>query len=191
MGVREFQAAGFRVDFVTITSHEKLATFAATEYVWQIAWSKLYDALKRRARRLEYMIVPERHKDGRMHVHALWTAEVSQKWLKDNARKRGLGYMSKVKFVDNQSSAARYVTKYIGKDIGEDAPKGFRRVRTSQNWTQIPEPVTEQSALKWEYLPAQWALDGLMRRCYNEGIDILDARTGMFWDYEEVDIATR
>lgn len=187
MGVREFIGDGLRVDFVTITSHEKLTSFSQTDYVWRIAWGKLYDALKRKAMRLEYMIVPEKHKDGRMHVHALWTAGVTKKWLKDNARKRGLGYMVDVSQVHNANDASKYVTKYIGKDLGGDVPKGFRRVRVSQGWTDIPEPVTEQSGLTWEYLGAQWELDGAVLRCETLHIDMIDAKTGLYWDYEYID----
>lgn len=186
MGVHRYIADGYRVDFVTITSHESLKTFSQCDYVFRQAWGKLYDALKRQARMLEYFLVPEKHKDGRMHVHALWTAEVSQKWVKDNARKRGLGHQCKVVKVEDAFKAANYVSKYVGKDIGEDVPRGFRRVRTSQNWIDIPEPNTEQSTLKWDYIKNQAELDGLMRHCYNADYDLIDAKTGKFWDYEEV-----
>ena len=93
IGVHDLIAHDQVVDFVTITSNEKLTTFAQTIYVWRGAWKNLYAALKYQNPLLQYMLVPERHKDGRMHVHALWTANVSKRWLKDNARKRGLGYM--------------------------------------------------------------------------------------------------
>ena len=125
MGTRALLGAGYRVDFVTITSHERLKDFAATEAVWRNAWSKLYAALKRNQPSLEYMIVPEKHKDGRMHVHAVWNAGVSQKWLKDNARKRGLGYQAKVIKIQDAAPAVRYITKYIGKDLGENVPAHF------------------------------------------------------------------
>jgi len=130
IGTRELIGEGLKVDFVTITSHESLKTFSQCDFVWKQAWSKLYAALKRKTSRLEYFIVPERHKDGRMHVHALWSANVTKKWLKDNARKRGLGHQADVKHVLDSSAASRYVTKYVGKDLGTDLPDGFRRVRT-------------------------------------------------------------
>ncbi len=186
IGTREFIAQGLKVDFVTITSHEALKTFSQTDYVWKQAWAKLYAALKRKAAILEYFIVPERHRDGRMHVHALWTANVSQKWLKDNARKRGLGHQQKVIHVDSGIVAARYVTKYIGKDLGGDVPNNFRRVRVSQGWTDIPVPVTDHSGLKWEYVNSNGHLEMAMFWCTTHHIDMLDAKTGENWDYEAV-----
>ena len=74
IGVRQFIADGRVVDFITITSHEKLKTFEATQAVWRKSWPVLYAAIKRRNHDLEYFIVPERHKDGRMHVHIIWNA---------------------------------------------------------------------------------------------------------------------
>lgn len=189
MGIKQFLSEGLPVDFVTITSHEKLTTFAQTEVVWRSAWNSLYSAIKRRSRRFEYMIVPERHKDGRMHVHALWTAGVSKKWLKDNARKRGLGFMADVKHISAEDlRPARYISKYIGKDLGENVHKHFRRVRTSQGWTDIPEPKTDQSGLNWFYVTSDRELWMVMKRCEIEQIDMIDGRTNQLWDYEPIDI---
>lgn len=186
MGTREYLANGLRIDFVTLTSHEALKTFGATDYVWRQAWPKLYAVLKRRAEILEYFIVPEKHKDGRMHVHALWTANVTKKWLKDNARKRGLGYQAEVKHVTDAQQASRYVTKYIGKSLGDDVPDGFRRVRVSQGWPEIPVPVTDMSGLVWEYMVSETDLEINMSWCDAYHYDMVDAHTGETWDYEPV-----
>lgn len=186
MGVRQYLGEGLKVDFVTITSHERLKTFTATDYVWRQAWPKLYAALKRHAEKLEYFIVPERHKDGRMHVHALWTANVSQKWVKDNGRRRGLGYQAKVKHVADAQAASNYVTKYVGKSLGEDCPENFRRVRVSQGWPDIPLPITDMSGLKWEYVTSQMSLEASMSWCDAHDIDMIDAKDSGFWDYEPV-----
>jgi len=188
IGVRHYIGAGLHVDFTTIASHEKLASFEATEAVWRDAWPVLYAALKRRATHLEYFIVPEKHKDGRMHVHALWTADVTQKWLKDNARRRGLGYQAKVKRVADAHQAVKYVTKYVGKSLGEKAPRHFRRVRVSQGWPDIPVPVTPLVGLKWEYVGTNGALAVVMAECQAKHINMIDLKTGEFWD--AVDLGT-
>lgn len=188
IGVREFLAADIRVDFVTITSNEKLTNFAQTEYVWRDAWTTLYAALKRKSPKMEYMIIPEKHEDGRMHVHALWTASVTQKWLKDNARKRGLGYMADVRKVADVGNAARYVTKYVGKDLGADVPPKFRRVRVSQGWAEIPKPITEHNLYRWEYVLGERDLDIIMARCQERKIDMVNIQTGEFWDYNDFEI---
>jgi len=188
MGAREILRRGEPLDFVTITSHEKLPDFAATERVWRDAWGKLYSALKRRNPSLQYMIVPEKHKSGRMHVHALWNAGVSQRWLKNNARSRGLGYQCKVIHVDGAGYAQKYIVKYVGKDLGSNVPAHFRRVRVSQGWTEIPEPITDAQALRWEYVGTNGALSLVYGECQAKGITLIDLETGAIFD--DVDLGT-
>jgi len=188
IGAAFFIREGVRLDFVTITSHEKLKTFEATEAVWRKAWPVLYAALKRKAKTLEYLVIPEKHKDGRMHVHALWTADVTERWLKDNARKRGLGYKASVSCVENGDSAARYVSKYVGKMLGVEVPLHFRRVRPSRNWPEIPRPITEHSELTWEYVGTNGALQAVYSQCTREGIDLIDMKTGEMFD--DIDLGT-
>jgi len=188
MGARQILRAGETLDFVTITSHEKLPDFASTERVWRLAWAKLYSALKRKKNNLQYMIVPEKHKDGRMHVHALWNANVSQKWLKDNARKRGLGYQCKVIHVPHSGRAQKYVVKYVGKDLGTDTPAHFRRVRVSHDWADLPAPNSPTQGLTWEYIGSNGALAVVLDECQAKRISLIDAETGEYWD--AVDLGT-
>lgn len=188
MGSREILSQGDKLDFVTITSHEALKTFEATERVWSHAWNSLYQALKRQKSGLQYMIVPEKHKDGRMHVHALWNAGVSQKWLKDNARKRGLGYQCKIIHITAGGYAQKYVTKYIGKDLGADCPARFRRVRCSHGWADIPQPNTADNTLRWEYVGTNGALEIVYEQCKMRGIALIDKETGEMFD--DVDLGT-
>lgn len=188
MGCSTIISRGEPLDFVTITSHEKLATFQQTERVWRSAWNALYNALKRRKGDLMYFLVPERHKDDRMHVHALWNAGVSQKWLKDNARKRGLGYQCKVIHISTARYAYQYVTKYIGKGFGRDVPSRFRRVRCSNNWDNIPEPNTGDDQLRWEYIGTNGALQIVYEQCQMRGIAMIDKETGEHFD--DVDLGT-
>jgi len=188
LGSDKLLMAGCLVDFVTITSHEKLATFEQTETVWREAWGSLYNAIKRKQPALAYMIVPERHKDGRMHVHAIWNAGVTQKWLKDNARKRGLGYQCKIIHLSNSSYAARYVTKYICKDFSDDLPAHFRRVRVSRNWADIPKPTTEYDGMQWEYVGSNGALQIVYDECTAKRLTMIDIQTGEYFD--DVDLGT-
>jgi len=188
MGARKIIASGETLDFVTITSHERLTDFAQTERVWRSAWGKLYNALKRKKPDLQYMIVPERHKDGRMHVHALWNAGVSQKWLKDNARRRGLGYQCKVISVAHSGHAQKYIVKYVGKSLGDSAPAHFRRVRVSDNWSDIPDPQTAYDDLRWEYVSTNGALQIVYEECVAKNIALIDLRTGEIFD--DVDLGT-
>jgi len=188
MGARKILASGEALDFVTITSNEKLKTFAATEKVWRHSWSMLYNALKRKKPDLQYMIVPERHKDGRMHVHALWNAGVSQKWVKDNARTRGQGHQCKVIHIDSSGRAQKYIIKYVGKSLGDERPAHFRRVRVSQKWVDIPDPQTAYDDLRWEYVSTNGALQIVYEECVSKNITLIDLRTGEIFD--DVDLGT-
>jgi len=188
MGARKIFAQGDKLDFITITSHEKLKTFSATEAVWSKAWEPLYNAIKRKKSTLEYIAIPEFHKNGRMHCHALWNAEVSKKWLKDNARKRGFGYECDISHVISAGRASEYVTKYIGKSLDFDYPARFRRVRCSNNWADIPKPTTEYPDLRWEYVGTNGALSVVYDECQSKHITLIDQKTGQIFD--DVDLGT-
>lgn len=128
--------------FVTLTSHEKLKTMEATVAVWPDAWGKLYQRLKRNnGGKIQYVLVPEFHQNGRMHAHMLTETYIKKRWWKTNARECGLGYQAEVEdIVENGSSAAWYISKYLGKDMDEgNWPHGFRRVRTSRGWPDLPK----------------------------------------------------
>jgi len=188
MGARKIIAQGDKLDFITVTSHEKLKTFSATEAIWKKAWNPLYNAIKRQKSTLEYILIPECHKNGRMHVHALWNAEVSKKWLKDNARRRGLGYQCEIRHVLSAGRASEYVTKYIGKSLDFEYPARFRRVRCSNNWVDIPKPSTQHPELRWEYVGTNGALSIVYDECQSKHITMIDQKTGEIFD--DVDLGT-
>jgi len=187
-GVRALQKQGHKMEFVTITSHEKLPNFEATERVWREAWSVLYAALKRKKPDLCYMLVPEKHKSGRMHVHAVWNANITERWLKDNARSRGLGYQCKVISISDQGGAPIYITKYVGKSLGDNVPAHFRRVRVSDNFPVVPKPDTPNNGLQWEYVSTNGALSIVYEQCQRNNITLLDGKTGEIFD--DVDLGT-
>jgi len=188
LGANAILRRGEPLDFVTITSHEKLPDFASTEKVWRVAWNALYCAIKRKTAGFEYLIVPEKHEDGRMHVHALWNAGVKQKWLKDNARKRGLGFMAEVSHVSHEGSARKYVLKYVGKSLGDNVPDHFRRVRVSQGWAKVPKPDNSLVGLRWEHIGTNGALQVVYEECQAKGISLIDLGTGEVFD--DVDLGT-
>lgn len=134
-------SGGEHWQFVTLTSHEKLKSMEATVAVWPNAWNKIYGRMKRTSGgKVQYVLVPEFHQDGRMHAHMLCETYIKKRWWKDNARASGLGYQVEVRDVEGDgASASWYVSKYLGKDMTvENWPKGFRHVRTSQGWPDLP-----------------------------------------------------
>lgn len=150
-GLQEWQ-------MLTITSHEKLHGMTACLSVWPSAWGKLSTRLRRETRPLKYALMPELHKDTRVHVHLLTNSSVSTRWLKNNARQCGLGYQVDAEEIEDAGRAIFYAIKYLGKSAGEVKwPRGFRRVRTSQQWPQMPETgVVLYNFLEWH----KWRQNG-------------------------------
>lgn len=189
IGIRQFLAEHQFIDFVTLTSHEKLPNFIATERVWRAAWTGIYNAIKRRNADFQYLLIPERHKNGRMHVHALWTAGVGKRTLKSIVRPRGLGYMLDVSHISSPSDAIRYVVKYLSKDLGEDVPDHFHRVRVSQRWPEIPAPSSATSNLRWEYTKNEQAFWIIVNECQEKRISMIDAKTSAVFDANDIDFS--
>jgi hypothetical protein len=135
----EIQEQGEGLQFLTLTSHEKLDGYTSLK-VWPKAWKKLHTRANRAGGHGAYLMVPERHKDGRLHMHALVTWDMKSSWWKDNGRACGLGFMNEVEPVRTAGGAATYVTKYLMKSL-EDAfwPDGWRRVRLSRDWPKMPD----------------------------------------------------
>lgn len=118
-----------------------------------------------------YVQVTERQKRGHPHSHILTTFQPSDtvlglvgKWEVDNAGKRryvekealrsdyirrscdeiGLGDQYDISRVASVAGASRYVAKYLFKDTIFNTvwPKGWKRVRYSQQFPQLPERET-------------------------------------------------
>jgi hypothetical protein len=194
-GARVLMDQGHTLYFATITSHEKLTTFAACAAVFPSAWSKLHKRLNRLAETREYFLVPERHQDGRMHVHAIWTFPVSTRWLKDNGRACGFGYKNQIgrrghvdERIEDIAQVSQYVSKYLAKSLGDETPAHFRRVRVSRGWQSAPQAENEYSKLDWRYVGGNGKLDELYAECDARDMLMIDIRTGEIFD--DVDLGT-
>lgn len=189
LGCKLIRSSGMAVQFVTITSHEKLKTFAATSAVFPSAWSKLYQRMKRKTPDMSYLLITEKHKkDDRLHAHFLTSCPMKTKWYKDNARACGLGFQAKVKPVESDGAAAAYVSKYIGKSLGGDTlPPHFRRVRCSQNWAALAQLEAHQQAGDFDWLVCNTttALWAATEECQQKKITMIDGATGEYFDYQD------
>lgn len=125
----------------------------------KIAYCKLYmnhwcrNQKQRHSRNLQYLIVPERHKSGAIHFHALIKGYEGS--LKDSGHKQGgrvvyniphwrFGFSTAVK-IDNQEAVSRYIRKYITKDMillpGQKryyCSQGLARPRKMSNFDIVP-----------------------------------------------------
>ena len=163
---------GHVIDFITITSHEKLRTAEATYNVWKSAWTKLSTRYRRayaEAHELspEFVYLLECHKDGRLHVHGLFSGHIKTRWWKDNCRQCGLGYQAKSVEMDGSLRAINYISKYVSKQMGVDfCIKRFRRINYSRGFDT---PDDSESGIAWNILDKKdsivslieqgWALD--------------------------------
>jgi len=84
-----------------------------------------HNAKARHSKNLQYLIVPEKHKSGAIHFHALIKGFEGR--LKDSGHVQGgrvvyniphwhFGFSTAVK-IDNQEAVSRYIRKYITKDM--------------------------------------------------------------------------
>lgn len=151
-GYEAFVSQGHKMSFLTLTPHEKLSS-AASIPVMAKAWNKLNVRIKRASQHHNYFLIPEFHKSGKLHFHALVDADLKKRWWKDNGRACGMGYQNDLQEVNEIGGVGGYLTKYLTKMLESEAtvPKGFRRIRTSQSWPSLPEMGKPDG---WEFKPA-------------------------------------
>lgn len=100
-------------------------------------WDRLRKDLQRQYDGWTYLAFVEgQPKRGAMpHFHII-SMEKSPYRLKDLAFHHGFGYQAKEIKIESPQ-AAQYVAKYASKG-DKSIPKGFRRVRASQDWAKLP-----------------------------------------------------
>lgn len=126
-------AQGASVAFTTLTTHEKLSV----EQSWRLfyrQWQRLLLRARRKAGGGEYVMIPEAHQSGKMHVHMLDTFALPTRWWKDNARACGLGFMAESEFAETPGGAARYAAKYLSKGMVDEKLRNVRRIRKSKGF---------------------------------------------------------
>lgn len=107
-------------------------TLASLQHI-QKNWDKFSKQMKRQLGAYEYLRVFEKHESGVLHIHLLvshWIPEKEIKtankgkeneykywrWLKDTLPAYGFGKMTSSENIDQTTSAAGYVTKYMTKE---------------------------------------------------------------------------
>jgi len=110
------------------------------------AWDNLRKRCQRTLPHFHYAAFVELHphRTGIAHLHIV-TLHWSPGRLKDVAHHAGFGFEAEETTISGKQ-AAYYVTKYTSKQ-GSEMPKGFRRVRLSQDWPRLPELPAEHQVL--------------------------------------------
>lgn len=175
-GLNELQKQGNELNFVTLTSHEKIRDFEQGYRVWQSAWRKLQERLRRRLKNsnsdCQFVYLFEAQKKGAFHVHMLVTGELQTRWWKDNARQCGLGYQAKSEHVDNAGLATSYVVKYIAKNIGLEIPiPRLRRINFSRKFPVSPAFTSPD---RWEIIDKKASIETIINQAWRlKNYDVL------------------
>jgi len=144
-----------------------------------------YSSAKRRGERWAYVQVTEKQKRGHPHSHILTTFSppdvvegarsdwrrrndgglvreeipaLRSAWLQAAVVSAGLGDQYDISAVRTVAAASRYVAKYMFKpaQFTDNYPKGWKRVRYSQSFPQLPERKTTAFVLlsvdDWRHL---------------------------------------
>jgi len=166
-GIAGYIASGEDFRFVTVTSHERLYTFNQTLHVWPKAWSRLQRRVKYQRPGWHYVLIPEQHQNGRLHVHLIASTDLGTRWWKDNARACGLGWRAEeAEFKGDRADPARaasYAGKYMDKQLGVTQwPRYFHHIRTSQHFPELPaDPDNPYDAIVWNAFPPSKFLNWL------------------------------
>jgi len=99
-----------------------------------------------------------------------------------------MGFQAKVEPVEDDSKAAAYVSKYIGKSLGGlELPPKFHRVRCSQNWTPLAQLEAHQQSgdFDWLVCNSSVSLWSATEECEAKHYDMIIADTGEFFDYQD------
>lgn len=165
--------------FVTITAHENKRGFDASLINLKQGWRKLAERLRRRYGTQHYVLMHERHEDSTLHIHMLYNAHLTKKWLKTACRACGMGYMADSQLLKDPKSSGKYVTKYLTKAVveGDAFPKSFKRVRYSVGFPKFEFESTESDFI-WRVYTQFSEVD---RRAINhmaryERIELMDYR---------------
>jgi hypothetical protein len=130
---------------------------------------------KRSGQHWHYAVVTERQKRGHPHSHILTTYKpkniydgfkdnwkriggvlvnepiscLRSDWLLERCKSAGLGSQYDISLVRSEKAASRYIAKYLFKDtaIGNVWPKGWKRIRYSQSWPQLPDTYGDNEAV--------------------------------------------
>lgn len=186
-GVRVGRERGYHLSFVTLTAHENLTTLAATLSIWPKVWAKFSTRLRRQYNKPEYVRAAELHGDGRIHYHMVVWANIHKRWVKDNLRASGGGYMADSRPVSSASGAAYYVTKYMNKSIdwGQAWPARLRRINVSRGWPDFPDAEWDAEEDDWDWSITHATIQGLEKQARVAGVKLQVSESAYYNPYKQ------
>jgi len=155
--------------FVTLTiSNEKFDRYNLGDYYSKFSrWLRYYS--KKNNIKIDYLFIPEKHKNGAWHLHGLLKG-LPVDYLKRNEYgyldwldyKEKFGYIS-IDTIKNKERCASYITKYISKDLGECVSeynaklyycsRGLKKAKIIKKGTMLADMVPD---FENEYVKVAW-----------------------------------
>lgn len=140
-GIDALFLSGIRPKFVTLTLRGGISPDRAYKVLPDM-WDKMRRRFTLFGREFGlpfmYCAFIENQSRGVPHLHIVSSISPKHHELKEWSVKSGMGYMVDVQPIAANKGVAWYISKYVGK--GNDKglmPKGFRRVRYSENWPRV------------------------------------------------------
>ena len=154
-GVSHYQRKGHEFSFVTLTLRGDTRQREASIQAWRKLFPRIIERHRRTVGTVPYVVVPECHKNGVVHIHAIVASQLKKRWWKDTSFHAGAGHQADCKPIDNHQQAVGYVTKYLGKSIGlKRWPAKFKRIRATAGWPDH-RPQKNASEGVWQVYGAQ------------------------------------
>jgi len=187
--------------FYTFTCRGRELTTQQAEDGYMAWCNRLLTAMRTKCKRAgdtwEYAIVTERQSRGHPHSHAIITwipddtvsagkgapLELSvyaqrdrlwSDWLHQRIVDAGLGQQWDLTEIREYEGVSRYIAKYLFKSaMSEKWPKGWRRVRYSQSWPNLPEGEKPDIAFPLQNLSDWKRIERYGLRVYAENSEIV------------------
>lgn len=107
---------------------------------------------------IQYLFIPEQHKDGSWHMHGLIKGipeehlKINSNGYKDwNAYSDKFGYMS-IDNIISQEAVSKYITKYIAKtlEVGGGVTEKNKKLYYASRGLEVAQKVKEGTLKSWE-----------------------------------------
>jgi len=136
-------------------------------------WDRLRKSVQRETGKWTYCAFVEGQagRGGMPHFHIVGHTK-SPIRLKDLAAHHGFGYQAKEILIGSKQ-AGQYVAKYASKG-DKSIPRGFRRVRASQDWEKLPYRPKESYIVQGK---DETLTDYLIRVSYETGLTLDEVST--------------
>jgi len=135
---RDIAVAGKPQRFITLTLKEnKRLTIHYQARIIKKAFPKLVQKIRKEFGEFEYLVVYELTKKGTPHIHLLQRGVfIPKSWLSREWKKLTGAYIVDIKKIFNPKDVGKYLTKYMGKELGRASVllSGMRVITKSGNW---------------------------------------------------------